>query len=185
MAGLRKRVSRPPKRFMNEYDEYSEEKPSKKPRKQKIDKTLYDIEVKEVDKAKKRLKIHFVGYSDKFEEWRDFEVEEYYFPFIRHEKNFVPSNVSLKDRRDVFHSQLYRAVKRKLWSGRRDDPEIRIEITVDQDVFSTGLGQLINSVVQRGREVYAIKDNRILDDSVNKKKQDHGQIQSLYRHLCR
>ena len=69
----------------------------------------------------------------------------------------------------MFHSQIYRAVKRKLWTGRREDPEIRIEINVDKDVFSTGLGQLIKSSVQRGREIYTVKDNRILDETLGGK----------------
>ena len=37
---------------------------------------LYDIEVKEVDKANKRLKIHYVGYSSRFDEWRPFGEDE-------------------------------------------------------------------------------------------------------------
>ena len=43
--------------------------PVKKANLQRKDTKLYDIEVKEVDKANKRLKIHYVGYSSRFNEW--------------------------------------------------------------------------------------------------------------------
>ena len=49
MADLGKSVSRLPKRFMNEPNEYIEEKPTTYFRKPKIDRNLYEIEVKEVD----------------------------------------------------------------------------------------------------------------------------------------
>ena len=35
-------------------------------------KKLYNVEVTEVDKVNKRIKIRFVGYSTQFEEWRFF-----------------------------------------------------------------------------------------------------------------
>lgn len=38
----------------------------------------------------------------------------------------------------MFHGNLYRAINRKLWSGRKEDPEVRIELPVEQDVFDTG-----------------------------------------------
>ena len=30
----------------------------------------------------------------------------------------------MEDRKNIFHGQLYRVIKQKLWSGRRDDPEV-------------------------------------------------------------
>lgn len=73
----------------------------------------------------------------------------------------------MEDRKNIFHGQLYRATKRKLWSGRRDDPEVRIEMNVDPDVFSTGLGQVTLSTSQRGRDIYCATDNRLLDSVMN------------------
>jgi hypothetical protein len=54
------------------------------------------------------LKIHFVGYSDKFDEWRDYDNEGEYFSFIRLEKAYIPGQQSLEDRKCVFQEQLYR-----------------------------------------------------------------------------
>ena len=40
-------------------------------RKRKTDRDLYDVEVVEVDTTRKGLRIHFVGFSDDYDEWRD------------------------------------------------------------------------------------------------------------------
>ena len=53
--------------------------------------------------------------------------------------------------------------KRKLWSSRREDPDVQIEVNVDTDVFNAGLGQVVKPMRSRGKEVYAIKDNNYLD----------------------
>ena len=42
----------------------------------------------------------------------------HYFPFVRLEKMFFPMEGSLEDRGNIFYGQLYRCIKRKLWSGR-------------------------------------------------------------------
>ena len=60
MADKPKREIKEPKRFCNEFSAYT---PVKNANPQKKDTKLYDIEVTEVDKANKRLKIHYVGYS--------------------------------------------------------------------------------------------------------------------------
>ena len=38
-------------------------------KKQKLDKRLYEIEVKEVDHDNKRGRIHYKGYDSRFDEW--------------------------------------------------------------------------------------------------------------------
>jgi len=53
----------------------------------------------------------------------------------------------------MFHGNLYRAIKQKLWSGRKEvpgRPEFRIELPVEQDVFDTELGQATGSYIERG-----------------------------------
>ena len=51
------------------------------------------------------------------------------------ESRRIPSSTSLEDRTELDHGDLYRKIKRKLYSGRKDDPATRIEIRIDQDVF--------------------------------------------------
>lgn len=62
-----KRECKIPKRFI---DEFAEAK-TKKCKKLKItDKNIYPVEITQVDKARNMVKIHFKGYSEKFDEWR-------------------------------------------------------------------------------------------------------------------
>ena len=64
-----KRVVKKPNRFA---EEFSRSMAVKKTEARKRDKKLYDVEVAEVDKVNKRIKIHFVAYSTQFDEWRFF-----------------------------------------------------------------------------------------------------------------
>ena len=44
---------------------------------------------------------------------------------------FFPAEGQREDRGNIFHGPLYRCIKTKLWSGRKDDPEVRIELNVE------------------------------------------------------
>ena len=48
------------------------------------------MEVTEDDKEKICIKIHFVGYGNEFDEWRDFDIDSDQLPFVRLEKIYVP-----------------------------------------------------------------------------------------------
>ena len=50
---------------------------------------------------------------------------------------------SLEDRKESFYGQLTCEIKKKLWSGRREDPDMNIDLNVDQDVFIEGLEKYI------------------------------------------
>ena len=54
---------------------------------------------------------------------------------IRFEQMSKPTDASFDDRLQSFCKRLYREIKRKLYSGRREDPEVRIEVPCDEDVF--------------------------------------------------
>ena len=140
-----------PNRFA---EEISRSMAVKKTEARKRDKKLYDVEVEEVDKVNKRIKIHFVGYSTQFDEWRFFGGDEgpESFPFIRRERLFTPTDRSVEDREQVFLGLLYREIKKKLWSGRREDPDVNIDLSIDQDVVMMGLGRVTPSRKERGRE---------------------------------
>ena len=125
-CGVR-RESKVPARYI---DQVSSNFASKKRKPSKRDNNLYDVIVTEVDKTKKRMKIHYVGYSTEYDEWRPFG-EGASFPFIRFEKLNKPSAVSFDDRTELFHGQLYREIKKKLYSGGKDDPAVRIQLKVE------------------------------------------------------
>ena len=147
MADETKRERRPPKRLIDDYPAVSLKKRKTKPAK---DNHLYEVEVVEVDKSKNRVKIHYKGFGVETDEWRD--LNENAFPLVRLEKAPYPEGSSLVDRMNSFHSQVYREVKRRLWS-------VRIEVSVDFDVFSAGLAKTGKRAQVRAREVYSVAQN--------------------------
>ena len=54
---------------MEEFCELHEKKMEKVERKRKTDRDLYDVEVVVVDTTRKQLKIHFLGFSHKYDEY--------------------------------------------------------------------------------------------------------------------
>ena len=79
MVARAKRQSRPTKRFIDEIEQLKPCATKKNPKK---DNNLYDMEVTEGDKEKICRKIHFVGYGNKFDEWRDFDIDSDQLPFV-------------------------------------------------------------------------------------------------------
>ena len=128
-GGETKRTPQSPKRLLNEYlaVEFKKKYRTKSARDIKI----HEIEIVAIDKQKKKAKIHYKGYSEEPDEWRDYQ-DENMFLFERLEKTYIPGEISLEDRTSVFHGHV-------LWSRRRDDPDIRIEAIVDPDGFKMRL----------------------------------------------
>ena len=101
--------------------------PSSKRRKKAVkDDNLYEIEIKEVDRERNLVRIHYKGYSAKFD--GPYGSDDGYFPFIRQENMLVMSEDFLNDRADNLKNKPYREIKRKLFSCKRDDPIVPIEV---------------------------------------------------------
>lgn len=164
MAEMPKRSLRRPKRLIEEICVPARAKKNNSV----VDNNLYEVEVKEVDQEKKLLLIHYKGYSDAFDEWRPFGSEDSYFPFIRQEKLDELSEDSLDDRAKYLKGKLYREIKRELYSSKRSDPAVRIEIDASDDAFKR-IANSFNSARERGREVYHVASNRLLDDTLGTK----------------
>ena len=111
----------------------------------------------------------FKGFSEKYHEWRPFIENN--LPVIRVERMSQPTHVSLEERIQCFHEHLKREIKRKLFSGRKDDPEVRIEIAVDEDVFNEGIGSVAATSVtyQRNKAIYQVQNHEVLDRYVELK----------------
>ena len=60
-----KRERKTPKRFI---DEFAEAKTKQWKKIKTTDKNIYPVEIIQVDKARNMVKIHFKGYSEKFDE---------------------------------------------------------------------------------------------------------------------
>ena len=159
MADIRaNRERKIPKRFI---DEFAEAKPKNHKKIKTTDRNIYPVEITEVDKTKNMVKIHFKGYSEKFDEWRP--CDENNLPVICLEPMSQPTNDSLSDCLQAFCERVYREIKRKLFSGRREDPEVRVEIQVDEDVFNESLGRIKSKRYQRNKLIYEVLSNETLD----------------------
>ena len=64
-------MSRPPKQFLDDLYEIGVVNVTKVAKRPNIDKNLYEVEIVVMNKKRKQIKIHFVNYSDQFDEWRD------------------------------------------------------------------------------------------------------------------
>ena len=117
MAERIKRTSQPPKRLLNEYLPVVDMKKKKK-KKSAIQNQLYEIEVVAIDKQEKKVKIHYKGYGEEADEWRDCR-EENMFPFERLEKVFIPGEMSLEDRTNIFHERVYQEINEETKTKRR------------------------------------------------------------------
>ena len=63
-------------------------------------------------------------------------------------KCFSPRKVHWRVETTFFTGNCIVASRRKLWSERKDDPEVRIELNVEPDVFALVLGQVTKSFLQ-------------------------------------
>ena len=130
--------------------------------KSKVDKRFYEVEIVQIDPARKKMRLHLKGYSKNHDEWRDIENNED-FPIVKLEELEKPSEDTLGERSRVLQTTLYLEIKRKLLSVRRDDPEVRFELPIDEDVFHHVLGKLGKTVYKRGKTVYQVEDNSEMD----------------------
>ena len=102
-----KRQSPVPKRLIDEYQPSSE---AKKEKKRSNDNKLYEVEIVEVDKEKKKVKIHFKGYSHNTDEFERLENSNSTFPITqmvcRRPPQTPGTNVSICLRRDADRSPI-------------------------------------------------------------------------------
>ena len=105
------------------------------------------------------MKIHYIGYGDSDDEWKD---EEELVDIC--EPTYLLSN------RFSLHQELALAIKSKLQSSRTGSPEVRIVMDFDKAVYESGLkvlGTLKKS--ERGVDKYVIKNYSDLDTVLGKK----------------
>ena len=98
----------------------------------------------EVDKVGKRLKIHYVEFSEQCDEWRPCGSEGGNNLSHPIEPLPVPSSTCLGDRVELVHGELHREIKRKLYSSLKDDPATRVRYeSIRLYNFDTGLAIIV------------------------------------------
>ena len=93
---------------------------------------LYPIDVVEQD-ANGRLKIHYIGFSSVFDEWRE---PSDIVPLS--EKGGSSHNDTSPYLPFSLYSELGNAIKKALISGRKESPHVRIEMPFDKLQFTGG-----------------------------------------------
>ena len=71
MADRPKRMSSAPKRVVGDFYEMGPANVGRVGKRPKIDKNLYEVNIVDMNKERKQIKIHFVGFSEEFDEWRN------------------------------------------------------------------------------------------------------------------
>ena len=159
---LRKNVSRPV-RFEEEfgYSCFKKEKASEDDTGRK-DKHYYDCSIVNIDTEKKKVLVRYTGFPQNCREWKKYDDDS--FPVVKREPYFVPGEQSFEERKQMFLETLRREIKRKLLGqgSRRDDPECRIDLPVQSDVFLC-LSEMGEEEIVCGRRKRKVNDNRELD----------------------
>ena len=111
------------------------------------DKNFYEAEIKEIDADNNKVLVHFTGYPSKYDEWKEIGDE---FPVVKVEKYHLPDSSTVEERAMHVFRNLYCEVKKKLRSDRKDDPNVRVEINIDNDIFDLYLANLGENASKTG-----------------------------------
>ena len=122
---------------------------------------LFPIEIVENDITTGKVKIHYCGYSNDYDEWRDpGDIVDL----------SSPSPTPLLTSSFSLHQELALKIKRSLQNTRKSSPEVRIEMEFDKVLYDSGLkvhGQM--KKVQRGVEIYSVAKYADLDELLGPK----------------
>ena len=127
-------------------------------RRQKVEDKLYPVEVTE--RALNRVKIHYIGYGSDDDEWRDADdiVDLTQPRFLTTVPGFS------------LYGQLASKIKNSLKSSRKSNPEVRIDIEFDKDLFDREMRRL-GKFKQKygGNDMYTIAHYSDLDEALGSK----------------
>ena len=124
------------------------------------DSRLYPVEVIEKDSATGRVKIYYVGYSARYDEWRnDSDVVDTSGDVPQ---PLLSANFSL-------YQELACKIKLALTSSRKSSPEAKIELPFDQTMFEKMKGKGTLQKKHRGKEIYGITKYGDMDSLLGSK----------------
>ena len=105
----------PVKRLINEV--YT--RPEKDFHRKQKDENLYDVSVVEIDARSKRIKVHYLGWDAKFDEWKNCKDGD--CPLVKYQRLKLPTPETVHLRSEMFCQTLSRDSKRHLRLGWKDD----------------------------------------------------------------
>ena len=149
-------------RKTSSYSEQTEELGTRKIcKKAKINtRKLYDVQVVDRDNLHKKIKIHYVGFEEKYDEWVDYSSSD--CPIVKHKKLMPLTTVSYEDRLTSFLDKCCIEIKKKLQIHRLIDPDEKVLVSGEADLFEVFFSSCVKKA-SRGRTFYYPKDLRDLD----------------------
>ena len=150
-CGRPKRTVKPP----GYYRQLSDERSAKSPKRKRADQsdTLYPVTVLEDDGS--RYRVHYVGYSDSYDEWKDYSDVEARNDCDVDEGDNTPFSL---------YRKLANKIKASLKSGRKESPIVKIEMPFDRITFDGGLGLCgVKQSYMRGSQRYTISTYKKLN----------------------
>jgi len=151
----------PVKRLINEV--YTRPEKNSRENRKKKDDNLYDVSVVEIDARSKRIKVHYVGWDAKYDEWKNCQGSD--FPLVKYERLKLPTPETIYQRSEMFCQTLSLEIKRHLCFGWKDNPEVRIELKIDEDVYLQtfkNFGMPVKRASRKGE--MRVMNNRALDE---------------------
>ena len=119
------------------------------------------LQIIDRDKASKKVKIYFVGYSSDCDEWTDGDAinNGETRNLGRLQPRFKPSDHSLTNRASAFLCYLGKEIKMYLFSSKKESPDVRIDHRIDMDVYKEFLKDIWVITKSRGRDVHLVNNN--------------------------
>ena len=99
----------------------------------KVQDKLYPIEVIEEDPVSTLCKVHYIGYSSVYDEWKEKDA-------IVDTNTEDPDEDLSQSKRFSLHQELATRIKTALSSSRKSSPTVRIDLPFDRIEFNGGLG---------------------------------------------
>lgn len=124
------------------------------PRPKRADKNrLYPVEV--VEEEEDQVKVHYVGYSRTWDEWKSRDDVVDLHPRDKRDDALQLEKYTPPD----YHWELAHAIKASLSSSRKVGPDVRIELPFDLLIFNGGLKQVGSFLrTYRNNDLYGIQD---------------------------
>jgi hypothetical protein len=119
---------------------------------------VYKLQVIDRDKVTNSIKVHYIGFSEEYDEWRDCGelLENNNLGRVR--RRYSATDKSLHDRSSLFFDRLGRNIKHSLFATKRESPEIRLEEVCEQDIFDNYLKSIGEVKKCRGREIHCVNN---------------------------
>lgn len=101
------------------------------------------------DSKANKVKVHYLNYPASMDEWRDCSKDPERIGTVTELPVLSPD--TLNERFLCFLSKLQREIKLNLFSSKQEDPGIRLEVDIEEEIFQEFLKSVENNSQKRNR----------------------------------